>query len=211
MPEQHPLRQFLLLVFPLMLPFFAIWTFASAPLALPAIGFDNMILTAWLPEIVEGVYAQGPEALLMTRFGEVGGQMVPANQADGAIGFAIDTRILSYSLPFYAALHFATPRDAYLGDFFFGAVVLYVLLTFGLVCLSLKDMMVVLGATFLEHPEALVPPANVIGLLYQLNVLLVPTLGPILLWAWQNRDSDLLRGMLGQAPVRDEDTPGESG
>jgi hypothetical protein len=211
MPEQHPLRQFLLLVFPLMLPFFAIWTFASAPLALPAIGFDNMILTTWLPEIVEGVYVQGPEALLMTRFGDAGGQIVPAGQAEAAIGFSINTRILSYSIPFYAALHFATPRKDYLGDFFVGVVVLYALLVFGLVCLSLKDMMVVLGATFLEHPEASVPPANVIGLLYQLNVLLVPTLGPILLWAWQNRDSGLLRGMLGQAPVSGDDTPGEPG
>ena len=211
MPEQHQLRQFLLLVFPLMLPFFALWTFASGPLAMPAIGFDHMILTAWLPEIVSGVFVHGPDVLLVTHFGESGGQIVAAHQAEEGIAFSINTRILSYSLPFYASLHFATPRDSYLGDFVIGVIVLYALFVFGLVCLSFKDLMVVLGAVFLEHPEALVPPAEVIALLYQFNVLLVPPLAPVLLWDWQNQDSTLLRGVLGQAPVGGEDTAGESG
>ncbi|MEJ2533329.1 MAG: hypothetical protein P8Y92_16195, partial [Halioglobus sp.] len=45
-----------------------------------------------------------------------------------------------------------------------------------------------LGAAFLEQPDVFVPDANLVGLLYQLNVLIVPTLAPALLWAWQSRD-----------------------
>ena len=35
-----------------------------------------------------------------------------------------------------------------------------------------------------------------IVLAYQLNVLIVPTLAPIAVWAWQSRDSDLFRAVL---------------
>jgi hypothetical protein len=46
----------------------------------------------------------------------------------------------------------------------------------------------------------------VIALLYQLNVLIVPTVAPILLWAWQSRDTRLVRGMLN-LPAKEEDEP----
>jgi hypothetical protein len=195
MPEEHPLRKFLLRVFVLLLPCFALWSFASDWLAMPAIGFSNMILTDWLPDIVRGVLTRGPDAVVVTQFGQLNDQLVSAYEAGDALAFVLNTRILSYSIPFYAALHFALAGDKLWSRFFQGCLALYALLVFGLVSLALKELMVNLGTVFVEHPAAAIPHPNVIAVLYQLNVLIIPTLAPILIWAWQNREADLFRAL----------------
>lgn len=203
MPEQHYLRQFVLLAFALLIPCFALWAAINGWLALPAIGFTNILLTDWLPDIVQGVYVHGDQALLVTRFGEIDGRLVEVGQAGEAIAFLIDHRILSYSMPFYTALHFATPGERSLGSYFAALPVLYALFVVGLVCLGLKDLMLNLGTLFLEHTEMTPSGANAIALLYQLNVLVVPTLAPIMLWAWQSRSTPMLR-QLNRLKSREE-------
>ena len=199
MHEQHHLRQFLLFVFALLIPCFGLWTLVSSPLALPAIGFVNMILSSWFPDVVAAFYAQGPEGLLLTEFGELNGKPVAPGLSEYQLGFTVDTRILSYSIPFYSALHFATQKKDYLGGYFLGLLILYLLLVFGLLCLCMKELMIILGPLFLQQEDVLVPHANVIGLLYQLNVLILPTLAPTAIWAWQSRESPLLVTILGKA------------
>ena len=60
-----------------------------------------------------------------------------------------------------------------------------------------EDLMVNLGALFMEQPDVFIPNGNVIGLLYQLNVLIVPTVAPIAVWAWQSQDTELFTSILG--------------
>ena len=189
------MRQFLLFVFTLLIPFFALWTIASAPIALPAIGIAGMLLTNWFPDVVNALYASGSEAILMTEFGESAGQLIPLREAEYRLGFEVNTQILSYSLPFYTALHFATEKKTYLADYLWGVLMLYVLFVFGLVCLCLKELMVNVGAPFFNQPGALVPYAEVIAIAYQFSVLIVPTLAPAALWIWQSKDSQLLEGV----------------
>jgi len=196
-PERNDLRQFLLFIFALLVPCFALWTVASGALAIPVIGLVNLALTHWFPDVVHALYSDGGDALLMTQFGEEGGRPVPPSEAEYRLGFSVNTQLLSYSLPFYTALHFATPREDYLGAWLRGLLVLYPLIALGLLCVCLKELMVGLGAHFLEQPGVLVPDANLIGILYQVNVLLVPTLAPAMVWLWQSRDTALLRGVLG--------------
>ena len=124
MVEKHPLRQFLLFVFVLLIPCFALWAVASAALAMPLIGLADIILSAWFPEVVHAVYPQGADALLMTKFGELNGAWVPMAEVGDQLGFILNTRILSYSIPFYAALHFATRTRDYLGGFLWGLLIL---------------------------------------------------------------------------------------
>jgi hypothetical protein len=190
--EQHHMRQFLLFVFTLLIPFFALWTIASAAIALPAIGIVGMLLTNWFPDVVNALYASGPEAILMTEFGENAGQLIPLSEAEYRLGFEVNTRILSYSLPFYTALHFATQKKNYLTDYMWGALILYVLFV---LCLCLKELMVNVGAPFFNQPGAFVPYAEVIAIAYQFSVLIVPTLAPAVLWIWQSKDSQLLQGV----------------
>ena len=69
-------------------------------------------------------------------------------------------------------------------------------MTVSLVCLCMKDLMYTLGPAFVEQPGVLVPHPNLIAVLYQLSILLLPTLAPVLLWAWQSRDTALAREIL---------------
>ena len=103
MADQHHVRQFLLYVFTLLIPCFVLWTVASGPIAIPAIGVADMILSSWFPDVVNGLFIDGPNALLLTEFGEQNGQPIPLSQAEYRLGFVMNTRILSYSLPFYTA------------------------------------------------------------------------------------------------------------
>ena len=191
MPDSHHLRQFLLLLFALLLPCFALWYFASDAIVLPAIGFAKMILTAWLPDIVETLVPRGGEALLVTRFGDLDGRHVSAQQTGEALAYVINTRILSYSIPFYTALHFALARDQIWSRYFTGFIIIYALLVAGLVSLALKDLMVTLGTTFTDHSASAIPHTNIIALSYQFNVLIIPTLAPVVIWVWQNWDAPL--------------------
>ena len=127
MPEQPYIRQFLLYVFVLIIPCFVLWTGTSTTLTTPAIGLVHLILTQWFPDIVNALYLDGKNALLMTQFGESNGQLVPLYEAQYRLGFQINPAILSYSLPFYTALHFATQRDQYLAAYLWGLLLLYIL------------------------------------------------------------------------------------
>ena len=200
LPRDNNFRQFLLFAFALIVPCFALWTLAAAPVAMPVVGLVDMILQAWFPAIVDSLVLQGSDVALMTTFGELNGRPVPAEQSEYQLGFAINPGILSYSLPFYATLHFATQKDNYLQSFVAGILVLYPLILLGLLSVCLKELMVNLGSLFLEQ-DTFVPNPTFLALFYQLNVLIVPTVAPILLWAWQSRDTSLMRGILQLGPA----------
>ena len=71
MAEQQPhMRQFLLYVFVLLIPCFVLWHVTSGTLAAPAVGLVHLALTNWFPDVVNGLFLDGTEALLMTEFGE---------------------------------------------------------------------------------------------------------------------------------------------
>lgn len=190
------MRQFLLYVFVLMVPCFIAWTTVGGSLATPAIGLVNQCLINWFPTVVDALYLDGSNALLMTRFGESNGEAVPLAGAEYQLGFRVNPMIVTVSVPFYTVLHFATQRATYLGSYLYGLIILYLLMIFGLLCLCLKELMVNLGGTFFEQPDVFVPNANVIGILYQFNVLIVPTLAPAIIWIWQGRNTPLLRSSL---------------
>lgn len=193
MPDQPYMRQFLIYVFALLIPCFVLWTVGSGPLQVPAIGLVHLALTQWFPDVVNGLFVDGSLAALMTEFGEQNGKLIPLSEAEYRLGFKVDPRIVSYSLPFYTALHFATQRDEYLLSYIWGVVILYPLIVFGLLCLCLRELMFNLGAVFFDQPGVFVPNANVIGILYQLNVLIIPTLAPAVIWIWQGRNTPLLK------------------
>lgn len=205
LPENRALRQFLLFVFALILPCFALWTVAADALAMPVVGLADMILSAWFPDVVEALVVRPPDVVLFTQFGDLDGRAVPPAQSEFQLAFAVNPEILSYSLPFYATLYFATPRDDYLWDFLVGVMLLYPLILLGLVTLCMKDLMLHLGPLFMEQPGVFVPHGNVIAIVYQLSVLIVPTVAPIALWAWQSRATELFTSVLNLPPPARED------
>ena len=59
---------------------------------------------------------------------------------------------------------------------------LSLIIAFDLASIRGEDLLLMSGIAFLDAPYA--PPADLIVLMYQFNVLLMPTLAPVCLWFW---------------------------
>ena len=181
-------RQFVLTV-TLMPITFGIWYAAGTLFAAPAVWLCDFLLSGAYPNIVEAVGLQGAEVLVRTQFGEDGGVVMAAADAGNQIALEINTRLVSYSIAFYAALLMASNLKDAIYKFCIGLFWLWLIMAFGLASILGKDLLLMVGAPFLNAPG--VPPADLIALTYQFNVLLMPTLAPVCLWFWQLRGSPL--------------------
>ena len=195
------LYRFIGLVLLLMVPFFALWYALGALPSAPALWLTQGLLPWALPEVVQSVSIERHQLLVLTQFGELEGSVVALEHADYQLAFPLNTRILSYSIPFYAALHFASRIEGSLERFARGLLVLWVLMFIGIVSVTLKNLMLGLGDDLLWQATATpLPSANAIALLFQFSTLIVPTVTPVLLWAWSVRDSPRWRAvLLGQS------------
>ena len=181
-------RQFVLTV-TLMPITFGIWYAAGTLFAAPAVWLCDFLLSSAYPNIVEAVGLQGVEVLVRTQFGEDAGVIMAAADAGNQIALEINTRLVSYSIAFYAALLMASNLKDAIYKFCIGLFWLWLIMAFGLASILGKDLLLMVGAPFLNAPG--VPPADLIALTYQFNVLLMPTLAPVCLWFWQLRGSPL--------------------
>ena len=181
-------RQFVLTL--ILMPItFGIWYAAGTLFAAPAVWLTDFLLSAAYPDIVEAVRLQGADMRVLTQFGEDGGVIMPAADAGNQIALEMNTRLVSYSIAFYAALLMASNLKDAMFKFCIGLAWLWLIMSFGLASIIGKDLLLMVGAPFLNAPG--VPPADLIALAYQFNVLLMPTLAPVCLWFWQLRGSPL--------------------
>ena len=191
MSDKSDLPRFISLFLILLLPCFFAWSLMSPWLAWPAVWFCDVLLTAWMPDVVDAVYLNGSNAVVITHFAEVDGAFVAQASSEEQIGFSADTRLLSYSIPFYAALHFATRPSASWVNFGLGFWVLFPLMVFGLICVSLKNLMLGLGPLFFDSGAVFLPGEHLIGIGYQMSILIVPCVAPIIVWVAQSRENTL--------------------
>lgn len=197
------LYRFIGLVLLLMIPFFGLWYALGALPSAPALWLAQVALPWALPEVVQSVVIDGDELMVFTLFGEVGQQVVPLNQAEYQLAFPSNTRILSYSIPFYAALHFASHLDGSIERFARGLLLLWLLMFIGVIAVTLKNLMLGLGDLLWTASTNPLPSANAIALLFQFSTLIVPTVAPIMLWSWSVRESPHWRAILfGEAAAR---------
>ena len=181
-------RQFVLTL--ILMPItFGIWYAAGTLFAAPAVWLCDFLLSSAYPNIVEALGLQGVKVLARTQFGEDGGVIMAAAEAGNQIALEINTRLVSYSIAFYAALLMASNLKDAIYKFCIGLFWLWLIMAFGLASILGKDLLLVVGAPYLNAPG--VPPADLIALTYQFNVLLMPTLAPVCLWFWQLRGSPL--------------------
>lgn len=181
-------RQFVLTL--ILMPItFGIWYAAGTLFAAPAVWLCDFLLSSVYPNIVEAAGLQEAAMMVRTQFGEDGGVIMAAADAGNQIALEINTRLVSYSIAFYAALLMASNLKDAMYKFCIGLFWLWVIMAFGLASIAGKDLLLMVGAPFLN--AARVPPADLIALTYQFNVLLMPTLAPVCLWFWQLRGSPL--------------------
>ena len=181
-------RQFVLTL--ILMPItFGIWYAAGTLFAAPAVWLCDFFLSLAYPGVVEAAALQGADMIVSSEFGELNGQITTAASAGNRIALEINARLVSYSIAFYAALLMASNLEEGVFKFCVGLFWLWVIMAFGLASIVGKELLLIVGAPFLAAPG--IPPADVIALTYQFNVLLMPTLAPVCLWFWQLRGSPL--------------------
>jgi len=181
-------RQFVLTL--ILMPItFGIWYAAGSLFAAPAVWLTDFLMSSAYPNIVEAAGLQGAEMMVRTQFGEDGGVIMAATDAGNHIALDINTRLISYSIAFYAALLLASNLKDAMYKFCIGLFWLWLIMAFGLASILGKDLLLMAGTPFLDSTG--VPPADLIALTYHFNVLLMPTLAPVCLWFWQLRGSPL--------------------
>ena len=181
-------RQFVLTL--ILMPItFGIWYAAGSLFAAPAVWLIDFLMSSAYPNIVETARLQGVAMMVHTQFGEDSGVIMAATDAGNQIALEINTRLVSYSIAFYAALLMASDLKDAMYKFCIGLFWLWLIMAFGLASILGKDLLLMVGTSFLTSTG--VPPADLIALTYQFNVLLMPTLAPVCLWFWQLRGSPL--------------------
>lgn len=198
-PATTPAR-FFGLVLLLMPVTFVAWYALGSLLAAPAVWLSSIVLGSWFPELIASVTLQDTQMMVMATLGEVDGRFLPADEAGYQLGLPVDTRVLTYSIPFYAALHFATPMPGSWERFARALLVLWLLVIFGLISTTLKNFMLTFGDRLLALPQS--PPADMIALVYQFNTLIVPPLAPIMLWGLAVRKTPVMRSLFPAALAR---------
>ena len=181
-------RQFVLTL--VLMPItFGIWYAAGTLFSAPAVWLCDMLMRLAYPTVLASAGLNGIEMIALTQFGVVEGAITTAEAAGNRIELEVNTRLVSYSIAFYAALLMASNLKDALFKFCIGLFLLWLIMAFGLASIMGKELLVMVGTPFLN--TAGVPPADIIALTYQFNVLLMPTLAPVCLWFWQLRGSPL--------------------
>ena len=193
--NNHSLRKFFGLVLLLLPVTFVAWQVLGSVIAAPVVWLAGLILQWWLPELVSSITLDNTTMLIASVLGELDGKFLPGAEAGNQLAFQVDTRGLTYSIPFYAALHFATPMESSVERFARGLIILWLLVVVGLVSVAIKTMMLGLGSTFFALGA--VPSPDVIALAFQFNSLMVPPIAPLLIWAYESRDVGLFPNLLG--------------
>tara|TARA_B100001059_G_scaffold137537_1_gene137770 strand:+ start:6453 stop:7055 length:603 start_codon:yes stop_codon:yes gene_type:complete len=183
------MRRQIVLTLALMPITFGIWYAAGSLFAAPAVWLCDVLLSYLYPSLIDTAGLQGANMQLVTQFGESGGQLLTAKEAGNQIALEINTLLVSYSIAFYGALLMAANVQNSLYKFSLGLFWLWLIMAAGLASIAGKELLLLIGGPFLN--TSLVPPADVIALTYQFNVLLMPSLAPVFLWFWQLRGSPL--------------------
>ena len=132
-------RQFVLTL--ILMPItFGIWYAAGTLFAAPAVWLTDFLLSSAYPNIVEAAGLQGAEMMVRTQFGEDGGVIMPAADAGNQIALEINTRLVSYSIAFYAALLMASNLKDAMYKFCIGLFWLWLIMAFGLASILGKDL-----------------------------------------------------------------------
>jgi len=183
------MRRQIVLTLALMPITFGIWYAAGSLFAAPAVWLCDVLLSYLYPSLIDTAGLQGANMQLVTQFGKSGGQLLTAKEAGNQIALEINTLLVSYSIAFYGALLMAANVQNSLYKFSLGLFWLWLIMAAGLASIAGKELLLLIGGPFLN--TSLVPPADVIALTYQFNVLLMPSLAPVFLWFWQLRGSPL--------------------
>lgn len=182
MPASGPLAPLLGRVL-LWLPVtFAVWYLTAVWHLAPVARLAHHLLQFWLPEAVADLSLRQTELLLISRFGEVGGQLVVNPPPGENLGFLTNPLSYSYSLPLFAALTLATSLPDRWRRLAIGLGVLLLIELASMLATQVKTLVFDTGGAFVAQQQWGARARDAVALAYQLGSLLLPMVMPLVVW-----------------------------
>lgn len=147
-------------------------------------------LIHWIvPDALLWLRLEGYELVIVSNFEQVSsGQVQTPVRMGEALGFQQNPLIYTYSLPLLWALVLATPNLEKVTTLLWGSLFLLPCLLFSMCFQTLKILSSDIGSSFIEQQHWAGWQLDVVALGYQMGVLLVPMISPIIIWALFSAD-----------------------
>lgn len=173
-----------------MVPAFLIWWFIGSEWLRPAVYLCEQILHVVMPKVFHEMNLSGDSVLALTHWERVPAGFIPAAQVGTSLGTEFNVRILSYSFPFFISLQVAIWQKPAVLKLVSSLLVLYLIFIVSLAFVIAKQLIVNLQLlpVFQQTTSDWVYYPDVVSMGFQIATLLLPTLVPVVLWAFCNRD-----------------------
>ncbi len=129
--------------------------------------------------------------VVRTNLGATADKIGLALETENQIILELDTKLISYSVAFYASLLLASNVENYIYKFCIGLFILWAVMAIGLISMLGREFLILTGPLKIEFLNNF--RTNLLLLIYQFSVLLAPTLMPTCIWIAQLRGSPLWR------------------
>ena len=129
--------------------------------------------------------------VVRTNLGATADKIGLALETENQIILELDTRLVSYSVAFYASLLLASNTEYYIYKFCLGLFILWAVMAVGLLSMLGREFLILTGSLTIEFLNNF--QTNLLLLIYQFSVLLAPPLIPACIWVAQLRGSPLWR------------------
>ena len=158
---------------------FYIWHIFAPAIAIPIGWIVEKIATTFWPDLFSVMELSKAQLFVEMSVGEKEGNILPASIVGNRLGFYVETRLMTFSLPFYSALLFAIPNGSFNRHHIIGLILILIFCIAGSVGFCLKESLILLGPDLFEDSVFL--PIELIVFFYQFSILIFPTLGPVLI------------------------------
>lgn len=168
---------------------FAVWYYSANLWVWPVAIGSKAVLCALFPHLIHSVEQAGTSISIVTNLGDI--KLYTEQQKMAALEFTINPLAYGYSLAWYSAILSASPTFGAQRKFklwLLGMMILIGVLIFGVCADALKSIAFDLAPPGMTYPTGFSAwQLNLLGICYQLGYLILPSVMPLLLWAYTNK------------------------
>ena len=185
---QRPLMRFMLGVLIYFPVTFFIWYLSAAWHLAPITMLSQALLNTLTPDALMWLKLDGHHLIVAANFSQAanGSIVTPALNGD-ALGFQINPLVYSYGLPLLVSLLLATPTNHKFTKIVMGLALILPTELFSMIFSILKTLTFNIGSTFIAQQSLSQTEVDVIALGYQIGMLLLPMIAPLVIWVGLNR------------------------
>ena len=185
---KNPLHRFIFAVLFWLPLCFALWYFLAYFYLIPLTGLTEQLFNVWMPEALLWLRLEENTLIIASNFGEdTLGNIVSPPSGHDLLGFEVNPLIYGYSLPLLLALLLATPQPNKGKYLLYGAIIMSLVQLFSMTISVLKTLTFDVGLAFQQQQNMSVISLNLVALFYQMVVLILPMITPLIIWMLLSR------------------------